>query len=143
MADAVTSFVEDPASRTQFASTLRRVAHQASPRVLVRGIAGTNQSAWATALLLTVLAVPRETVFADYLSTGQYGRAQIDAIVASYAGSLPDPEWVRPFFEPHREYLQAGFNAITDRYGTLAAFFSKGLDLDHTTVDQLRRKLLE
>jgi protein-tyrosine phosphatase len=54
-----------------------------------------------------------------------------------------DPDDARPLFEARREYLQAAFDTIDDRYGSTDTYFEQGLGIDAATLTRLRANLLE
>jgi protein-tyrosine phosphatase len=66
-------FVNDATARQQFATMLERLADKRQLPIVLHCTAGKDRT-WASAVLLTILGVPRETVFEDYLATNTYHR---------------------------------------------------------------------
>ena len=92
--------------------------------------------------LLTLLGVPKETVVADYMRTNDYTLPQfkpkIDALVAEGVDrSIPTA-----IFGVKKEYLEASFDEMHKRYGTIENYFSKALGIDAAGQQALRELLL-
>lgn len=83
--------------------------------------AGKDRTGWGTAVLLTLLGVPRATVEADFLASNTY---------------TGNPEAVE------LSWLHAAFDKVDDLYGDFGTYVREGLRLDEATVQALRDKLL-
>ncbi|GAA1366725.1 tyrosine-protein phosphatase [Streptomyces beijiangensis] len=83
--------------------------------------AGKDRTGWSTAVLLTLLGVPRATVEADFLASN------------TYTGDAKAVEL---------SWLRAAFAEVDHLYGSFDAYLRKGLKLDDTTIASLRAKLL-
>jgi len=103
---------------------------------------GKDRTGWAAAALLTLLGVPKETVMADYMRTNEYTLPQfasaIDGFVAA-GGERAIPEAV---FGVKPEYLEASFDEMQKRYGTIENYFAKGLGIDASGQKALRERFL-
>ncbi|MET8427567.1 tyrosine-protein phosphatase [Nocardia sp. NPDC004860] len=82
---------------------------------------GKDRTGWATAVLLTVLGVPRDVVNADYLASN---------------AELGNPQAVQ------LSWLEAAFGEVDRLYGSVDKYVRDGLGLDQSTIDALRAKLL-
>ncbi|CRK53383.1 conserved exported hypothetical protein [Rhodococcus sp. RD6.2] len=83
--------------------------------------AGKDRTGWGTAILLTILGVPRDLISADFMASNTYlGRD--DAVELSW--------------------LNAAFAQVDRLYGGMDAYVRDGLDIDQATIDALRAKLL-
>ena len=130
----------------EYAGFLRDLADAENVPALFHCTAGKDRAGFAAALTLLALGVERETVMQDYLLTNALSGSATDRIlltlrVASFFRT--DPDDARPLFEARREYLQAAFDTIDERYGTTDAYFDRGLGIDAATLDRLRANLLE
>ncbi|WP_240799251.1 tyrosine-protein phosphatase [Streptomyces sp. A0958] len=83
--------------------------------------AGKDRTGWGTAVLLTLLGVPRETVEADFLASNQY---------------TGNPRAVE------LSWLRAAFAEVDHIYGDFDTYVREGLKLDAATVTTLRAKML-
>jgi protein-tyrosine phosphatase len=122
-----------PGFRTLFA-TLTDGTHRP---LVFHCTAGKDRTGFASALLLTLLGVPWETVMEDYLRTndlwtghvGRYPELDIDTRAAIVEARTP--------------YLEAAFEVVRADYGSPEAFADKALGLDRAGVERLRSDLLE
>ena len=135
-------FVTDATARQQFGAMLERLADERQLPMVLHCTAGKDRTGWASAVVLTILGVPRDTVFEDYLATNTYTAAQNESRIKSVGALLYDPELLRPLIEARREYLQASFDAAVDEYGSFAKYISKGLGVDKATQAKIRANLL-
>ena len=98
--------------------------------------AGKDRTGFASALLLTLLGVPWETVMEDYLRTndlwtghiGRYPELDIDTRAAIIEARTP--------------YLEAAFDVVRADYGSPEAFAEKALGLDAKLRARLKADLL-
>lgn len=83
--------------------------------------AGKDRTGWGAAVLLTLLGVPKATVYQDYLASNTYlGRT--DAVESSW--------------------LDEAFHEVDNVYGGFDGYVHKGLGLSDATIAALRARLL-
>jgi protein-tyrosine phosphatase len=109
-------------------------------------VEGKDRTGLAVAFVLRTLGVPKETIIEDYLLSNQFLQNKI--YWYSFLGSMGSlfrvpPSEIRPLLEVRREYLEAAFAAIDERYGSFEAYLHKGIGLDDDTIERLRIALLE
>ncbi|MFE3290030.1 tyrosine-protein phosphatase [Rhodococcus sp. NPDC059234] len=135
--------VNDALPRNGYRQLLTDLANTAGPQV-VHCTSGKDRTGWATALLLTVAGVPRETIMSDYLLTNEYSAASIEAAVDQIA-AVKGPaaaEVYRQLLGVDASYLDAAFDEVDKKYGSLDRYLVDGLGLDQLTIAALRLKLL-
>jgi protein-tyrosine phosphatase len=142
LADGGKFFVTDPSARQQFAAMLERLADPRQLPIVLHCTAGKDRTGWASAVVLSILGVPRETIFEDYLATNLYTAATTESRIKSVGALLYDPELLRPLLEARREYLQASFDAVEDEYGSFDKYLTKGLGIDKAAQAKIRANLL-
>lgn len=137
-------FVSLPSARVAYGALLRRMIDGGPEPLVYHCTAGKDRTGWATAVILTLLGVPRETVVADYLRSNAYLRtkneATIKALAASGAG-IP-PAFLEPVLTVRPEYLRAAFDEVDRAYGSMDAYARDGLGLSASDIAALRRKYL-
>jgi protein-tyrosine phosphatase len=131
--------------REQFRDLFQTLLTNEGP-VLYHCSAGKDRTGVATALVLTALGVPRETVIADYELSNRYYR--MDFRPADNASpefrmfaSLP-PEVVKVFQGVDGAYLEAVFAEI-DRRGGIDAYLQNDLGVGPAEVARLKATYLE
>jgi protein-tyrosine phosphatase len=129
----------------RYAALFERLSDPANLPALVHCTGGKDRAGLASALILLALGVPEETVFSDFLLTNVYTAAKIErTLTILRVASLfrRDPEAVRPLLEVRREYLQAAFDAIHERWGSFDAYLRDGLGVDDGERRALQERLL-
>lgn len=113
--------------------------------VLWHCTAGKDRSGIVSALLLSLLDVPRETVFADYLSTNNELKRTADryyALVLLMTRDRKAARQVRGLYRADEDCLTAAFDAIGSRYGGTDAFLRGCLGLDDRLIRDFRERVL-
>lgn len=99
--------------------------------------AGKDRTGLAAALILTALGVPYEAVREDYLLTNEYWNAGV-----TFPESIPDD--VRDaLLGAHPEYLDAAFDEIVGRHGSVERYLRDAIDLTPDRLNRLRDHLLD
>jgi protein-tyrosine phosphatase len=121
-----------PGFRTLFA-TLSDGAHRP---LVFHCTAGKDRTGFASALLLTLLGVPWETVMEDYLRTND--------LWIGHIGRFPelDIDTRAAIIEARTPYLEAAFEVVRSDFGGPEAFAEKALGLDAKARDRLKADLL-
>jgi protein-tyrosine phosphatase len=122
-----------PGFRTLFA-TLSDGRHRP---LIFHCTAGKDRTGFASALLLTLLGVPWDTVMEDYLRTNE--------LWIGHVGRYPelDLDTRAAIIEARRPYLEAAFEVVRADFGSAEAFAEKALGLDSAARERLRSELLE
>ena len=134
-------FVTNATARAGFGELLTGIADSKGP-VLYHCTAGKDRTGWATAVLLTLLGVPQDTVMQDYLLSNTYYfdsaavQAELKAMPAAQATIYA------PLLEVRASYLQAGLAQVAAGYGSMYDYAVHGLGLSPQTISKLRAKLL-
>ena len=111
--------------------------------VVVNCTAGKDRTGIATALVLTALGVPYETVKQDFLlSNGAPGMETLKANLSPQMAALPD-DVAAPLIGVDGSYLDIAFNQLTQDYGSIDAFMEKELGVGPQEKAALRQKLLD
>lgn len=128
---------------------IQAVAEGALP-VLVHCAAGKDRTGIAVALVLELVGVEREYVLADYAKTDQlldWDRLTAAAALGTGAGQSwleqLDPAALKLLFRSDRRYLEAAFDDLTTRYGSLTNFVIDRLGVHPETLERLRHRLVE
>jgi protein-tyrosine phosphatase len=96
--------------------------------------AGKDRTGMATALILSALGVPRETIYADYLMSNRYYHP---AANATPMGGMP-PELSAVLMGVDESYLHAAFDAIEKQYGSVNGYLDRALGVDAAQIKRLR-----
>jgi protein-tyrosine phosphatase len=134
----------------QYSEIFHHLAAFNSP-LLFHCTAGKDRTGLASALILTVLGVPRDQVIADYVLTEKAGDFRGAPSPAAPAGTK-DPydymrsmqsDLIRPLMRADPAYLEAALDQIDKDYGSVQAFVNRKLGVSNTEIAILKAKLLE
>ena len=136
----------------QYSEVFHRLAAHKAP-LLFNCTAGKDRTGLASALVLTVLGVPRATVIEDYVLTEKAGdfRGAAAAAPAPAAADKDPYAYMRntksdlsaPLMRADPAYLEAALGQITKDYGSVEAYVRKRLGVSSAEIDTLRARLLE
>jgi protein-tyrosine phosphatase len=137
-------FVADPRQREAFGTALRLLCTPGQLPVLYHCSGGKDRAGWMTAIVLTALGVPRETVLRDYLLSNDFHRTGYQKLRFDLvkAGIVADPELLRPVLEQRPSYLETAFGEADRRYGSFEDFVTHGLQVGEHEMAVLRREML-
>lgn len=112
--------------------------------VLFHCSAGKDRTGIGAALILYALGVPQGKIWEDYLASNYYRKATIEkdaAQMVQYFGLTHDQAIGMAGVK--KEYLQATYDAINKKYGSIDNFLAEELGLSRDKIGQLRAKYLE
>jgi protein-tyrosine phosphatase len=133
----------------QYGDIIRRLAAGDLPAV-EHCSAGKDRTGVFSAILLTVLGVPRNVVIQDYLLTNRYllgpdslGKTAADLQRLLNLPQAPDRTAVEAFMTARAETLESAFATIDKTHGSFANYVKNGLKLSDSAVAMLKDRLLE
>ena len=134
-------FVTNATAQAAFRDLLTGIADSKGAS-LYHCTAGKDRTGWASAVLLTLLGVPQDTVMKDYLLSNTYyfDSAAVQAMLKQMPAA--QAAVYTPMLEVQASYLQAGFTQVAASYGSMYNYAVHGLGLSPKTVAKLRAKLL-
>ena len=106
--------------------------------------AGKDRTGIGSALFLYSLGVPYDTIMSDYLASNYYRKdanAKLAAQMVQYMHI--DPEVAKSMAGVKKEYLDATFDTIKKRYGSVDNYLKTQLGLDDEKIATLKQKFLE
>jgi len=137
-------FVADARQREAFGAALRLACSPRRLPLLYHCSGGKDRAGWMTAIVLTLLGVPREVVLRDYLLSNDFHRTDYQKLRYDLVktGIVADPELLRPIMEESPTYLGAAFEEAERRYASFGGFVAHGLEVGDAMLGELRRALL-
>ncbi len=94
---------------------------------------GKDRTGWAAAAFLTLLGVPMEAVKQDYLRSNEYILPMYDTVIQQFIAAGGSPSIPTAILGVKEEYLDAAFEEMHTKYGSIENYFSEGLGI---SVDQ-------
>jgi protein-tyrosine phosphatase len=141
MEDLGREYVISAPARAAFGTLLTDIADSSGAQ-LYHCSAGKDRTGWATAVILTLLGVPAETVMSDYLlsKTHYYDSPAVQDMLSALPAAKSAIYGRILDVEP--AYLQAGLDQVAAGYGSMYHYVHQGLGLSDATVAKLRYRLL-
>jgi len=92
--------------------------------------AGKDRTGIAAMLILAALDVDKETIMKDYLLSKQY-------IAGKYERYLTLYPFIAPLVTVEKEYLEAAFSKVDEKYGSMNKFLTETLGIDTRKMKEL------
>jgi protein tyrosine/serine phosphatase len=121
---------------------------EAEGAVLVHCAGGKDRTGILVALTHALTGVHRDDLLADFLLTNDPAnvervRPAFAAHIAETVGRTPDDDAMRVATCVEAQYLDEAFTAIEGGFGSLDAYFEKGLGVDHARRTAIEGRVLE
>ena len=139
--------------RAEYAALLRDLADPANRPLAFHCSHGIHRTGTASAILLSALGVPWETVREDYLLSNQYRMSEIEVelerIRQGAAKKMEiDPEEVdmtnvEAFYVLEGSYIDGALDEAVEQYGSMDEYVRDGLGLTDQEIETLKQQLLE
>jgi protein-tyrosine phosphatase len=127
-----------PSARREFSKLFLGLAKEKQLPAVFHCTTGKDRTGWAAAALLTLLEVPRETVYEDYLRSNEYIIPAYQKVIDGFVEAGGDPSIPKSILGVKKEYLDAAFDEMQTRYGSIEKYFSDGLGIDATQQKAIR-----
>ena len=141
VADGGKFLVTSPEASKSYRALLQRLTDASFLPTLTHCTSGKDRTGWSTAVILTALGVPKQTVIDDYLLTNEFLKEKNAKTLESTA-TLIDPALLTPLLEARPEYIDASFAAVKKQYGTFDTYLRKGLGISKAEIAKLKKNLL-
>jgi protein-tyrosine phosphatase len=131
-------FVSLPSARREYRKLFLSLADRSQLPALFHCTTGKDRTGWAAAALLTLLGVPRETVVEDYLRSNDYIVPLYRKVIDDFVAAGGEERIPLAILGVQKEYLDAAFDEMETKYGTIENYFSEGLGIDAAGQKALR-----
>ena len=138
--------------KENYAEFLRQLADQDNLPLVFHCSHGVHRTGTATAILLSALGVPWETVREDYLLSNDYRRKEVvprlEQLKQMYAADRGidiadvDATNMEAFYILEGHYIDASLEQAIADFGSMDSYIREGLGLTDDEIDKLRENLL-
>ena len=128
--EAYREFITLPSAKQSYRTLFLSLADREKAPGVFHCTTGKDRTGWAAAAILTLLGVPKETVMDDYMRTNDYTLPQFKHAIDSFVAAGGDRDIPVAIFGVKAEYLEASFDEMQKRYGTIEKYFAQGLGID-------------
>jgi len=135
-------FVSLPSAQAGFRKLFLAIGEKEQLPALFHCTTGKDRTGWAAAAFLTLLGVPRDKVMEDYLRSNDYILPAYKKVIDGFEAAGGDPVIPAAILGVKKEYLEAAFDEMQTKYGTIEKYFSEGLGIDAAQQRALRNLYL-
>ena len=131
---------------TEYKKFFRHVIENNAEPIVFHCTAGKDRAGFASAMILTVLGVPREKVIEDYLLTNTYVKDHVDSEMLEIELKTffrADTDNLRKINLVEERYIQAAFDTIDSEWGGMNNYISEALGLSEEDILKLQDFYLE
>jgi protein-tyrosine phosphatase len=131
-------FVSLPSAQAAYRTLFLELGDKEQLPALFHCTTGKDRTGWAAAAFLTLMGVPRDKVYEDYLRSNEYILAAYRKPIDDFVAAGIDPEIPAAILGVKKEYLDAAFDEMHKKYGSIEGYFSEGLGIDAGQQKALR-----
>lgn len=142
--EANRDFVNQPAAQAAYAELIRKIAY-GDTGLVYHCTAGKDRTGWASAIILSLVGVSRETIMKDYLASNDYLAEKNKAILIEVqkSGTPINPQHLEAVMTVRPEFIGAAFDEVDARYGSVETYAREALGITPSTLNRLRARLLD
>jgi len=140
--DAYRQFITLNSAETAFSELFVSLGNESKLPALFHCTTGKDRTGWAAAALLTIIGVPHEKVVEDYLLSNDYILPMYADLIDRFVKAGGERNIVESILGVKEEYLNAAFDAMNTKYGSIERYFSIGLGISLEQQTALRNLYL-
>jgi protein tyrosine/serine phosphatase len=129
-AESYREFVSLPSAQKSYRKLFLELGDREQLPALFHCTTGKDRTGWAAAAFLTLMGVPKETVYEDYLRSNDYILRAYKRPIDQFIAAGIDPDIPAAILGVKKEYLDAAFDQMEKKYGSIEKYFSKGLGIN-------------
>ena len=130
----------------EYRDFFRHIVDNGGEPFVLHCTAGKDRAGFGSAMILTVLGVPREKIIEDYLLTNTYVSDHVESKLLETELKTffrADSDNLRKINLVEERYIQAAFDTIDSHWGGMDQYISEGLNLTEEDIDKIRNYYLE
>jgi protein-tyrosine phosphatase len=135
-------FITLPSANKSYRQLFVELGNSSDLPSLFHCTTGKDRTGWAAAALLTLLGVPEQLVYEDFLRSNEYILPAYQPAIDRFVKAGGDPSIPQDLLGVKTEYLRASFEEMRAKYGTIEAYFADGLGIDKAGQQRLRDRFL-
>jgi protein-tyrosine phosphatase len=131
-------FVSLPSARTEFSKLFASVGDAEQLPILFHCTTGKDRTGWAAAAILSLLEVPKDQIYEDYLRSNEYILPFYQNVIEDFVAAGGEESIPLAILGVKKEYLDAAFNEMEKEFGSIENYFSEGLGIDSVQQEALK-----
>lgn len=131
-------FVILPSAQAGFRRLFLALGDKEKTPALFHCTTGKDRTGWAAAAFLTLLGVPKDKVMEDFLRSNDYILPAYKKVIDGFVTAGGDPAVASAILGVKKEYLDAAFDELQTKYGSMEKYFADALGIDASQQKALR-----
>ena len=131
-------FIALPSARREFSKLFMSLGDRQQVPALFHCTTGKDRTGWAAAAFLSLMGVPKGKVYEDYLRSNDYILPAYQKAIDAFVAGGGNAEIPKAILGVKKEYLDAAFDEMQKRYGTIERYFTEGLGIDAAQQQAMR-----
>ena len=119
-----------PSALAAYREFFTAIAQDAHRPALFHCTTGKDRTGWAAAATLLLLGVSEEDVLYDYELTNRDLLPALKPVFEHFRAAGGDPRLLEPVLGVDADYLRTALNEMTQKFGSIEAYFEEGLGID-------------
>jgi protein-tyrosine phosphatase len=132
-----------PSAKKALGDFLNALAKPASAPALFHCSSGKDRTGWATAVLLTVLGVPKDQIIKDFEKSNDYILPPQKSVIDNFVQQGGEKGIMPAVLGIKAIYLEAAFAEVNRVYGSFDRYLTEGLGIDAVKQKAIRDAFLE
>lgn len=128
-----------------YSKFIKDIINNKLENILFHCTAGKDRTGFASALILSILEIPREIILKEYLFSNYCIDKTINIQlekVSKIMGIEKDKHKILPLLRVKLEYIQSAFDVIDLKYGNITNYIKNGLLISNDEIIKLKKMLL-
>lgn len=138
-------FIREEASLDAYKQLINLIAHPKCLPMNQHCRGGKDRTGFGVAIILMLLGVNKESIYQDFMITGELRKERNKKRMAQYQKETDNPQvldFLLSMMETRVSYLQAAFDEIDEQYGNFDNYLKQGLAIEQETIDKIKSILL-
>ena len=130
----------------EYRDFFRHIVDNGGEPFVLHCTAGKDRAGFGSAMILTVLGVPREKIIEDYLLTNTYVSDHVESKLLETELKTffrADSDNLRKINLVEERYIKAAFDTIDSHWGGMDQYISEGLNLTEEDISKIKDYYLE
>lgn len=136
-------FISLPSAKREFSKLFLALGDNKQVPALFHCTTGKDRTGWAAAAFLTLMGVPKDKVYEDYLLSNDNILTAYKGAIDSFVAAGGDGEIPKAILGVKAEYLDAAFEEMNKQYGSIEQYFAAGLGISKAKQAELRKRYLK
>ena len=136
-------FISLPSAQREFRNLFLAFGDKEKLPVLFHCTTGKDRTGWAAAAFLTLMGVPKDVVVEDYLRSNDNILPAYQKVIDGFVAAGGDAEIPKAILGVKKEYLDAAFDEMQTKYGSIENYFADGLGINAAQQQALRDLYLQ